>query len=152
MSVPQLEQTLKDLSRRGTLVKDRGYRQVWRFEHDGRAYFLKFYPKGSQLSLLAGVRDRWRRRFRGSPAMREFVRLQWLQKAGVPAPRAAAVLMGLRLQDKKGDAVILEAIEPSVQLDLYLNDKLVKRVTTGDPPSTAVMTRFHSRWNASTDW
>ena len=53
--------------------------------------------------------------------MREFSRLQWLQKASVPAPRAAAVLMGLRLMDRIGDAVILLAIEPSVQLDTHLN-------------------------------
>jgi tRNA A-37 threonylcarbamoyl transferase component Bud32 len=112
---PTLEDALRDLPRTGTLVKDRGYRQVWRFEHNGKAYFLKFYPKG-------GVRDRWRRRLRGSPAMREFLRLQWLQKADIPAPRAAAVLMGLRLNDRKGDAVVLDAIEPSVQLDVHLND------------------------------
>jgi tRNA A-37 threonylcarbamoyl transferase component Bud32 len=111
---PTLEDALRDLSRIGTLVKDHAYRQVWRFEHGGKAYFLKFYPKG-------GVRDRWRRRFRGSPAMREFVRLQWLQKAKVPAPRAVSALMGLRLQDRIGDAVILQAIEPNVQLDLHLN-------------------------------
>jgi tRNA A-37 threonylcarbamoyl transferase component Bud32 len=110
-----LEDALRDLPRIGTLVKDRGYRQVWRFEHGGKAYFLKFYPKG-------GVRDRWRRRFRGSPALREFFRLQWLQKANVPAPRAVAYLKGLRLNDRKGDAVILQAIEPAVQLDEYLND------------------------------
>lgn len=110
-----LEDLLRNLPRVGTLVKDRGYRQVWRFEHGGKAYFLKFYPYG-------GVRDRWRRRLRGSPAAREFVRLQMLQKAAVPAPRAAAMLRGLRLQDRKGDAVILQAIEPSVQLDLHLND------------------------------
>jgi tRNA A-37 threonylcarbamoyl transferase component Bud32 len=110
---PSLEDALRDLPRTGTLIKDRGYRQVWRFEHNGKAYFLKFYPKG-------GIRDRWRRRLRGSPAMREFLRLQWLQKADVPAPRAAAVLLGLRLDGRVGDAVILHAIEPSVQLDDYL--------------------------------
>lgn len=110
-----LEDLLRNLPRAGTLVKDRGYRQIWRFDHGGKAYFLKFYPYG-------GVRDRWRRRLRGSPAAREFVRLQMLQKAAVPAPRATAMLRGLRLQDRKGDAVILQAIEPSVQLDLHLND------------------------------
>jgi tRNA A-37 threonylcarbamoyl transferase component Bud32 len=116
---PSLEDTLRDLPRVGTLVKDRGYRQVWRFEHNGKPFFLKFYPK-------TGFRDRWRRRFRGSPAMREFLRLQWLQKAGVPSPRAAAVLVGLRLQENVGDAVILDAIQPAVQLDHYLNDLLVR--------------------------
>jgi tRNA A-37 threonylcarbamoyl transferase component Bud32 len=108
-----LEKVLRDLPRVGTLVKDRGYRQVWRFECDGKAYFLKFYPKG-------GGRDLFRRFFRGSPAMREFVRLQWLQKADIPAPRPVAVMMGFNLDGRIGDAVILDAIEPSVQLDQHL--------------------------------
>ena len=114
----QLEQALRDLPRTATLVKDRGYRQVWRFEHDGRAYYLKFYPRP------AGPfsREAWRRRFRGSPAFREFERLQRLQKAAIPAPRAVAFLAGLRVAERVGDAVILEALEPSVQLDVYLND------------------------------
>ncbi len=122
MSQAALEKALRDLPRIGTLVKDRGYRQVWRFEHDGRAYYLKFYPKG-------GFRDGFRRLTRGSPAMWEFTRLQWLQKASIPAPRAVAALLGFRLKDQVGDAVILEAIEPSVQLDQVLNDLELR----GDP-------------------
>ena len=108
-----LEQTLRDLPAVGTLVKDRGYRQVWRFEHDGRAYYLKFFPKG-------GPRDGFRRLFRGSPAMMEFTRLQRLQQDGVPAPRAVAAMMGFRLSGRVGDVVILDAIEPAVPLDRYL--------------------------------
>ncbi len=53
--------------------------------------------------------------------MREFVRLQWLQKAKVHAVRAAAVLMGYNLQGRRGDAVLVQAIEPSVRLDKYQN-------------------------------
>ncbi len=108
-----LESTLRDLPRLGTLVKDRGYRQVWRFQHGERAFFLKFYPRG-------GFRDRFRRFFRGSPAMREFQRLGALQKAQVPAPRAVALMMGFSINRRRGDAVILQAIEPSVQLDRLL--------------------------------
>ncbi len=108
-----LEAALRDLPSIGTLVKDRGYRQVWRFCHDGRGYYLKFYTK-------AGPRDAFRRLFRGSPAMMEFTRLQRLQTAGVPAPRAVAVMMGFQLQGRRGDVVILEAIEPAVPLDQYL--------------------------------
>src|SRR5262245_50584816 len=40
-----IEQTLKDLANAGTLVKDRGYRQVWCFGHEGKNYYLKFYPR-----------------------------------------------------------------------------------------------------------
>lgn len=111
-----LESTLRDLPKLGRLVKDRGYRQIWRFEHGGKAYFLKFYPKG-------GPRDRFRRFFRGSPAMREFTRLQALQRADIPAPRAVAVMIGFTLDGRFGDAVILHAIEPSIQLDQFLSDQ-----------------------------
>jgi tRNA A-37 threonylcarbamoyl transferase component Bud32 len=114
VSLPGLEQALKELPRIGTLVKDRGYRQVWRFEFEARGYFLKFYPLGDW-------RDKFRRLTRGSPAMLEFLRLQRLQKAEIPAPRAIAVLMGLSVLSRKGDAVIIEAIEPSIQLDVLLN-------------------------------
>src|SRR4051794_37876095 len=115
VSSADLENTLRDLTRRGTLVKDRGYRQVWRFVHDDRAYYLKFYPKG-------GPRDRFRRFFRGSPALREFSRLQALQRAAIPAPRAVAAMMGFSINGRRGDAVVLEAIEPSVQLDHLLSE------------------------------
>jgi len=113
--VSGLEQTLLNLPRIGKLVKDRGYRQIWRFEHEGRAYFLKFYPRG-------GGRDRFRRATRGSPAVNEFGKLQKLQSAKIPAPRAVAVLVGFVIEGRAGDALILDAIEPSVQLDQYCND------------------------------
>src|SRR5581483_2698103 len=52
----------------------------------------------------------------------EFYRLQQLQRAAVPAPRAVAMLSGFKINNRSGDAVILEGIEPSVQLDQYLNE------------------------------
>jgi tRNA A-37 threonylcarbamoyl transferase component Bud32 len=109
-----VEHVLRDLPGVGTLVKDRGYRQVWRFEHDGKAYYLKFYPRH-------GHRDAWRRLFRGSPAYHEFDRLQRLQRAKVPSPRAVAYIPGMRVEGRVGDAVILQGLEPGVQLDEYLN-------------------------------
>ncbi|MGH7214149.1 MAG: lipopolysaccharide kinase InaA family protein, partial [Tepidisphaeraceae bacterium] len=109
----ELESTLRNLTSVGALIKDKGYRQVWRFEHAGKPYYLKFYPRqGSRL----------KRMIRGNPAMREFTRLQWLQKASVPAPRAIATLVGFRLGAQLGDAVIIEGIEPAIELDQYLND------------------------------
>ncbi|HEX4794752.1 MAG TPA: lipopolysaccharide kinase InaA family protein [Humisphaera sp.] len=110
-----LEQALRDLPGIGTLIKDRGYRQVWRFDFAGRAYYLKFYRRG-------GYRDRFRRLFRGSPAMTEFTKLQGLQKAAIPSPRAVAVMLGFRLRNEIGDAVIIEAIEPAIQLDHYCHE------------------------------
>jgi len=127
VSPQQLEQTLRDLPRIGTLIKDRGYRQVWRFEFNSQAYYLKFYPRGRRIFS----RDAWRRRFRGSPAMNEFTRLQWLQKAKIPAPRAVAMLGGFLLDGVKGDAVILQAIEPSISLDELLNEQALR----GDYPT-----------------
>lgn len=113
MTPGDIENTLRDLPSHGTLIKDRPYRQVWRFEAGGKGYYLKFYPRpGSRLKKL----------FRGDPAMREFTRLQWLQKAKIAAPRAVAVLAGYTLNGIKGDAVISQAIEPAVTLDRYFND------------------------------
>jgi tRNA A-37 threonylcarbamoyl transferase component Bud32 len=112
----QLEAALRDLPSTGTCIKRHAYRQVWRFELSGKPYYLKFYP------APRGFRDHVRRKFRGSPAMYEFTRLQWLQKATVPAPRAVAVLMGFTLEGRKGDALILEGIEPSIPLDRYLSE------------------------------
>ncbi len=117
MSPQALENFLRDLPRSGTLVKDRGYRQVWKFVFEGRGYYLKFYPRrGSRLKRL----------FRGSPARREFSRLQALQRAGVPAPRAVAQLVGFRLRGEIGDAVVLEAIEPATPLDHYVTEFAMK--------------------------
>src|SRR5580698_9196172 len=108
----ELSNILKDLPSHARLIKDRGYRQIWRFEQDGKPYYLKFYPRrGSKLKRMV----------RGNPAMREFIRLQRLQKAGVPAPRPGNVLVGIHISEKIGDAVTVEGIEPSVQLDQYLN-------------------------------
>lgn len=109
----ELEQALRDLPTTGTLVKDRAYRQVWRFEVRGVGYYLKFYPRRGKAA---------KRLVRGDPAMREFLRLQWLQKAEVPAPRAVAVLKGFRIDQRLGDAVILQAIEPAVPLDQLLHE------------------------------
>ena len=54
--------------------------------------------------------------------MAEFLRLQQLGKIGVPAPRPSNALVGYRVAGVLGDAVIMEGIEPSVQLDVYFND------------------------------
>ena len=114
MSVQELEKALRDLPACGKLIKDRAYRQVWRFECGGKPYYLKFHPR-------LGLRDWLSRLVRGSKAIRELHRLQWLQKASVPAPRAVASLLGYSIDGVKGDAIILEGIEPSIQLDRYLN-------------------------------
>jgi tRNA A-37 threonylcarbamoyl transferase component Bud32 len=113
VSPQALENFLRELPRNGTLVKDRGYRQVWKFDFQGRGYYLKFYPRrGTGLKRL----------FLGSPARREFSRLQAVQRAQVPAPRAVAQLVGFRLNCETGDAVIIEAIEPAISLDRYVTE------------------------------
>jgi len=113
MADDSLEHALRNLPDVGQLVKDRGYRQIWRFVVGDKAYYLKFYPRAGFF---------WKRLIRGNPAMREFSRLQTLQKAKVPSPRVRSVLVGFRLKGEIGDAVIIDAIEPSIQLDHYLNE------------------------------
>jgi tRNA A-37 threonylcarbamoyl transferase component Bud32 len=107
-----MEEILKDLPAHAALLKDRGYRQLWRFEVNGRPYYLKFYPR----------RRSFKRLVVGNPAMAEFRRLQQLSKIGIPAPRAGNALVGYRVAGVLGDAVIMDGIEPSVQLDVYFND------------------------------
>jgi tRNA A-37 threonylcarbamoyl transferase component Bud32 len=109
----ELDRALRELPRIGQLLKVRPYRQVWRFEFGGKPYYLKFYPRRE---------GKLKRLIRGSSALREFLNLQAMQRAGVPSPRAVAQLSGFTLEGVKGDAVILEGIEPSVQLDRHLND------------------------------
>ena len=123
MSPEELQRALADLPRHGRLLKVRPYRQVWRFEFGGKPYYLKFYPRNE---------GRLKRLVRGSPALREFLNLQAMQKAGVPAPRAVAQLSGFRIEDVAGDAVILEGIEPAVQLDRYLNDLALRGERAAD--------------------
>jgi tRNA A-37 threonylcarbamoyl transferase component Bud32 len=112
-----LDNALRDLPRTGKLVKSRPYRQVWRFEYSGKPYYLKFYPRNE---------GKLKRLLRGSSAMREFLNLQALQRAGVPSPRVSSYLAGFSIDNVKGDAVILEGIEPSEQLDHHLNDLAVR--------------------------
>lgn len=69
--------------------------------------------------------------------MREFLRLQALQRAGVRAPRAVAQLSGFRLRHQVGDAVILEAIEPAVALDKYVTELAVRGEEIPDRPALA---------------
>jgi tRNA A-37 threonylcarbamoyl transferase component Bud32 len=108
-----LEAALKTLEQHGQLIKDRPQRQIWRFQVEGAGYYLKFYPRQGTF---------FKRLFRGNPALREFARLQWLQKAQVPAPRPQSVLLGMHLKGQLGDALVMRAIEPAVQLDHYLNN------------------------------
>jgi tRNA A-37 threonylcarbamoyl transferase component Bud32 len=117
VSPAELDSALRDLPRIGKLLKVRPYRQVWRFEFAGKPYYLKFYPRNQ---------GKLKRLVRSSSALREFLNLQALQRAGVPAPRAVAHLSGFAIENVKGDAVILEGIEPSIQLDHHLNDRLLR--------------------------
>lgn len=133
MSDPQrLESALRHLPELATLVKDRGYRQVWRFTLDDKTYFLKFYPRR---------RQRFKRLLRGNPALREFLNLQKLQKAAVNSPHAVAVLVGFVLSGHIGDAVITDAIQPAVALDAHLNQLLLDGQIPADHRGLALRIR-----------
>jgi hypothetical protein len=117
VSPEELERALKDLPSIGTMVSPRAGeaaaagKQVWRFEFGGKPYYLTFFPRQVRGTRAGGGR-----------ALREFTGLQAMQRAGVPSPRAVAHLSGFSIGDVKGDAVIVEGVEPAVQLDAFLND------------------------------
>lgn len=105
-------EALRRITETGTPVKIKPYRQIWRFEHKGRAYFLKWFPRSGH---------RLKRLLRGDPARYEFNRLVQLQKAKIPAPHADFYLSGMMLGGQKGDAVVTRAIEPATPLDKLLH-------------------------------
>lgn len=111
MQLQGLEDSLAKLTEIGTPVKLRPYRQVWRFTHAGQELYLKFFPRRGQ-----GLK----RLVTGQPALREFSNLQRLQKLGLPAPRAVAMLSGLVVGSEKGDAVLTRSLDPAETLDHYL--------------------------------
>jgi tRNA A-37 threonylcarbamoyl transferase component Bud32 len=106
----RLQALLGDLPRFATRAGGDDFRQIWRFELDGQAYFLHFYPRDA-------MRFRW---LLGNPAHREFFGLQTLQKASIPSPRAIAQLSGLWLDGRAGDAVIVQGVEPTQRMDTFL--------------------------------
>lgn len=110
VSTARLEEVLRNFGQVATKIKTSNRRETWRFEFDGRGYFLYFYPRDA-------TRARWAR---VSPAHAEFFGLQTLQKASIPSPRAVAQLSGFRLEERVGDAVIVESVEPARRLDELL--------------------------------
>jgi tRNA A-37 threonylcarbamoyl transferase component Bud32 len=109
VSPDEFERALKDLPSIGRLVSSRADKQVWRFELGGKPYYLTFYSRQTA-------------RARAGRALRTFTGLQAMQRASVPSPRAVAHLSGFSIGGVKGDAVIVEGVEPSLPLDRYLND------------------------------
>ena len=98
-----LEKTLRDLQRLGTKVADEPEREIWEFEHHGERHRLHFYP------------------VRGGPATREFRGLTALQRAGVSAPRAIALLSGFKIGSAMGDAVVIDQADGLISLGEYLH-------------------------------
>jgi hypothetical protein len=114
VSPEELERALRDLPSIGRIVSSRGKdadKQVWRVEIAGKPYYLTFHARRVGATRVGGGR-----------ALREFSGLQAMQRAGVPSPRAVAHLSGFTIRDVKGDAVIVEGVEPAVPLDRFLND------------------------------
>jgi tRNA A-37 threonylcarbamoyl transferase component Bud32 len=103
MSHEQLESTLKQLERVGTLVSAEDGIDVWQFDHAGRTYRLNFYRRG-----------------RKNRAIREFRGLTLLQRSQIPSPHAVALLSGFRIKGEIGDAVVLDHLESAVRLDVFL--------------------------------
>src|SRR5262245_58312824 len=109
-----LEQTLRNLPKIGERIERDDSRQVWRFQHGQAALRLHFYPRSGGA-------------LRGNPALRELQTFQRLQKAGISSPRAHAAMVGFRINDEVGDALVLESIKPSISLDDALTDDRCNR-------------------------
>jgi hypothetical protein len=103
-----LEDILRRVHETGVLIAADAECRVYRLTLDDKPVHLKFYPAGK--GLRVGL------------AMGEFTRLQWLQKAGVNAPRALATLMGFNLNGEKGDALLVDALDPSENLLAFLRN------------------------------
>ena len=113
MSLDGLANVLRDLPRTGTLVSDDPNRRLWRIDVAGRPYYLHFLPA---------------RLWRPSAALAEFRRLQWLQRAGVPAVRPTATFMGLNIDGRRGDGLLVTGVEPSRTLaDILTEARLAGR-------------------------
>ena len=118
MPTDDFREILGDLPQIGRRIKHRAYRQVWKFKVADRHYYLKFYPRlGMFLKRLV----------RGNPAAREYRRLQWLAENEIPAPKAVALLSDVVVEEKRGDAVVLDAIEPSQSLMKTVDERLLLR-------------------------
>ncbi|HMB95923.1 MAG TPA: lipopolysaccharide kinase InaA family protein [Tepidisphaeraceae bacterium] len=111
MAQAQLEQALRDFEKHAKLIRDDGRRQVWRFDFENRGYFLTFYPRRTDNNYF----------FRGGWALREFLRLQQLQREKIPSPRAVAQLAGFNIKAQVGDALIVEAIDGAINLEDFLD-------------------------------
>lgn len=115
----ELEQLLSRITEVGEPIKVRPYREVWRLPFKGRHVYLKWYPREGAAAKRV-VRG-------GDSAAREYERLQWMQRAEVPAPRAIAYLGGLMLKGAKGDGVLTWALEPGETLDRVVPAGLASR-------------------------
>lgn len=116
MTQSQLEQALKQFDQIATLVREDERRQIWRFDIQSKPYYLYFHVR----------RSGFKRMYRVNAALAGFVRLQSLQRAGIPSPRASAHLAGFRIRGRIGDALIVESIDGAQQLDRYLADHAVR--------------------------
>lgn len=109
MSPRELEDALRNLRRLGTLLRRDPVGETWRIDLLDRPRIVHFHPRSSPSA-------------RGL-ALRRFTNLQLLQKAGIPAPRAVAHLVGYRLDEDTGDAVLTDACDDVVPLDSLPADR-----------------------------
>ena len=102
----QLEQALRNFREHARLIQDGEQRQLWQFEFDAQRYDLIFYPR------------QYRRPNLQTPsALREFTNLQRLQREKIPSPRAIAHLAGFSIEQRIGDALILESLDDAIDVE-----------------------------------
>jgi tRNA A-37 threonylcarbamoyl transferase component Bud32 len=107
----QLEQALRNFREHARLIKGGEQREVWQFDFENRRYELIFYPR-----LLR------RRGWRTPSAVREFFNLQRLQREKIPSPRAVAQMSGFSIDQRIGDALIVEALDDAIDVETLFRD------------------------------
>lgn len=106
----ELEAALRDFDRVATLIRKESTRQIWEFLFNGHPYLFYFYPRGAGMFRPARV----------GPAVIEFIKLQNMQRANVPSPRAVAHLSGFRIAGVLGDVLITQKLDHVIPLGDFL--------------------------------
>jgi tRNA A-37 threonylcarbamoyl transferase component Bud32 len=112
--VRQLESVLRELDRHASYKRTERNAELWKLDFAGQSREIRFVPRAGSL----------RRSFRASAALNEFHTLVDLQKKGVPVTRASATLVGMNLQGRVGDAVVVDVPPDAVRLGEALREFL----------------------------
>jgi hypothetical protein len=117
----QLEQALRNFREHAKLIRDGEQRQVWQFDFDSKRYDLIFYPRVYRRPSL-----------QTPSALREFTNLQRLQREKIPSPRAIAHLAGFSIEQRIGDALILESLDNAIDVETLFHNAWLAGTTVAN--------------------